>query len=347
MLSLLLISFIPSSVLGHGGMVFPPPWQDGNHLSIEEVWGKIVYSNPPVVDPNTGRKIDNINSWLTDQAYIGGHGTDEFLGGDGTVTNFEQGYCDKGCQNAKAPWAAPGKAPAFGGGCGVFGGNPYGCFSYNKTNDPWDDLSTTHNDKRRNGSICWSREGQDLGTFSYGSDAREVEFPQAATTEWGVGSVVQVASISTWYHRGGYTYRLCKLPEEGRMGLTEECFQKNILSFASDITYVRKWEENDNGKWYLGDWKEYLHQGEWEVDWKPEWVDGEHDVKVGTHPEGSVWRPVGINDHNNVINYIKKDDVWIPENLPLGDYVLSFRWDTAWGAQVWLSCANVRLVPPF
>merc|ERR1711881_159887 len=138
MLSLLLISFIPS-VLGHGGMLFPPPWQDGWHLSIEEVAGKQVGSNPPVVDPNTGREINNINSWLTDQAYIGGHGTDEFFRGNGTVTNFDQGYCDKACQDAKAPWSAPGVAPAFGGGCGVFGGNPYGCFSYN---EKWGDPSS-------------------------------------------------------------------------------------------------------------------------------------------------------------------------------------------------------------
>merc|ERR1712080_634940 len=104
---------------GPRGMVWPPSWQDGKHLSIEEVSGKWISSDPPVVDPNTGKKINNINSWLTDQAYIGGHGTDEFLGGNGTVTNFEEGYCDKACQDARAPWAAPGVAPAFGGGCGV------------------------------------------------------------------------------------------------------------------------------------------------------------------------------------------------------------------------------------
>ena len=29
--------------------------------------------------------------------------------------------------SSEVPWSAPGKAPVFGGGCGVFGGNPYGC----------------------------------------------------------------------------------------------------------------------------------------------------------------------------------------------------------------------------
>merc|ERR1719458_2311058 len=32
-------------------------------------------------------------------------------------------------------------------------------------------------------------------------------------------------------HWGGYTYRLCKLPEEGPTAITEECFSKNILKF--------------------------------------------------------------------------------------------------------------------
>ena len=29
-------------------------------------------------------------------------------------------------------------------------------------------------------------------------------------------------------HWGGYTYRLCKLPKEGKTGLTEECFAKYL-----------------------------------------------------------------------------------------------------------------------
>jgi len=329
MLSLLLCSFI-TSVLGHGGMVWPPSWQDGEHLSIEKVSGKRITSHPPVKDPNTGKEINNINRWLTDQAYLGGHGTDEFLGGPGKVTNFDEGGCDKACQEDKVPWAAPGVAPAFGGGCGVFGGNPFGCYS---ANDKWETVSTTHNDNRKNGSICYNRQGDDLGTFSYGSDAREVEFPQAATTEWELGSVQEVAWVSTAYHLGGYTYRLCKLPEEGRMGLTEECFQKNILRFATDYTDFRHWEQDGNGKWYFGNWVRYYHK-----EWYPQ------DVSVGTHPEGSVWRHVGKHDNNNSINYIKKDWVQVPKNLPEGEYVLSFRWDTARGTQVWMSCANVRLV---
>ena len=40
-------------------------------------------------------------------------------------------------------------------------------------------------------------------------------------------------------HGGGYSYRLCKIPEEGRSGLTEECFQRTPLFFASNEQWVQ------------------------------------------------------------------------------------------------------------
>ena len=183
----------------------------------------------------------------------------------------------------------------------------------------------TYKDTREPGSPCLDgkvKQGTILpGTFTYGSDAREVEFPGAATTEWQLGSVQEVAWVGLAWHKGGYTYRLCKLGEEGRLGLTEDCFQKNILEFATDYTMVRK-----EGSWHLGNWERYEQK----------------DVRVGTHPEGSVWRPAGIFEEGQ--SYIRKDEVLVPEDLEEGDYVLSWRWDIATKeGQVWLSCANVRL----
>ena len=37
------------------------------------------------------------------------------------------------------------------------------------------------------------------------------------------------------------------------------------------------------------------------------------------------------------------DKVQVPADLPLGEYVISFRWDTT-DMQVWVSCANLRIV---
>jgi len=316
MLGLVLVCCI-SSVLGHGGIVWPPTWQDGDHLSIEDVYSGQTNNYPAVRDPNTGKRIKSISQWLTDQAYIGGHGTEEFRGGPGEVTNFDEGGCGKKCQQNKVPWASPGKAPAFGGGCGVFGGNPYGCHheAFNLLTGERITVSSTHNDTRKPGSQCLGG-----GTFTYGSDAREIEFPNTATTGWLIGGVEEVAWASKAWHQGGYTYRLCKLPKEGKLGLTEECFQENILEFATDYTMIRK-----TGKDNLGKWQKY----------------DQTDVSVGTHPQGSVWRPAGKHD----ASYIRKDQIVVPSDLKEGEYVLSFRWDGATpDGQVWLSCANVRLL---
>ena len=57
MLSIFLLAGV-STVLGHGGMVWPPIWQDGNALSLDEVYNNRIMSDPPVVDPKTG-KTDN------------------------------------------------------------------------------------------------------------------------------------------------------------------------------------------------------------------------------------------------------------------------------------------------
>merc|ERR1711963_410322 len=66
-----------SNVLGHGGMVWPPTWQDGYALPLDEVWNNMIEGNPPMKDNATGKWINNAKSWLTDQSYTGGHG--EFL----------------------------------------------------------------------------------------------------------------------------------------------------------------------------------------------------------------------------------------------------------------------------
>ena len=99
-----------------------------------------------------------------------------------------------------------------------------------------------------------------------------VEFPQMITTEWEIGSVQEVAFHTQGKHKGGYTYRLCKLPEKGRIGITEECFTKHVLEFATNFTMIKAHEKNSTGVW------EKLEQT---------------DLREGTFPCGSVWRPIG------------------------------------------------------
>ena len=119
MLPIFLLAGVPN-VLGHGGMVWPPIWQDGNALPLDEVWNNRIQGNPPIEDPATGKLIDNAKSWLTDQSYTGGHG--EFPNG----TSYHEGpsyepnwdnlqYISGDhawqCWKNKRPWAAPGRAP--------------------------------------------------------------------------------------------------------------------------------------------------------------------------------------------------------------------------------------------
>ena len=74
------------------------------------------------------------------------------------------------------------------------------------------------------------------------------------------------------------------------------------------------------------------------------------DLREGTYPVGSVWRPIGkvirgtwyiLRSDVNLIpsselrcSFIRKDSVRVPAHLPEGDYVLSLRWDVAFGKQV-------------
>ena len=61
------------------------------------------------------------------------------------------------------------------------------------------------------------------------------------------------------------------MPEEGRTGITEECFAKNVLQFATNFTMMKSLAALEDG------WERFE----------------QNDLREGTYPEGSVWRPVG------------------------------------------------------
>ena len=203
MVFILLVFAFLSSASGHGGVLWPPIWQDGYGVPIDQIFDHYVSSKPGstfwwirsqpnVRDPINGRAYVNPKIWATDQAYTGGIGLE--FAGTGPVTNDnnqnlkEADRCTGWCVNNRQPWAAPGRTPTIGGGCGVYGGNPNGC--------------PAHNDTRAAGSNCPG------GMRSFGSEARFVEFPKMITTEWELGSVQEIAwSAGTGRHMGGYTFR--------------------------------------------------------------------------------------------------------------------------------------------
>ena len=159
------------------------------------------------------------------------------------------------------------------------------------------------------------------GTWAFGSSALDIQFPGALTTQWRQGSRQEVAWMSSCSHRGGYTYRLCRLPAAGRPGLTEECFAQTVLSWATDSTLLKP---------VFTDWSKE-HKAEYRK---------KEDVTIGTHPRGSAWRPCIPTE----VNTVRMDWVVVPASLPPGEYVLSFRWDAKRQPQVWVSCANIRIV---
>merc|ERR1712217_418047 len=83
----------------------------------------------------------------------------------------------------------------------------------------------------------------------------------------------------------------------------------------------------------------------------------------GINPEGSQWTkvpipscsgPIGCADNpmppaeraeycGEIMDFHMVDLVKIPENLPLGEYVLSFRWDCEQTPQIWTQCADVKI----
>ena len=46
------------------------------------------------------------------------------------------------------------------------------------------------------------------------------------------GEAAEVYWTSNGYHRGGYAYRLCRVPDGQYWKVTEECFQQGHLNFA-------------------------------------------------------------------------------------------------------------------
>jgi len=287
MLSLIIACSIPA-VFGHGGMIWPPSWQNGLQNPLENVSSNIIASDPAVRDPTTGQEILTTKAFLTDSTFLTGQGI-EYAGlGENTHKN-----CNK---KMMSPWCSPGIAPSLGGGCGLFRGDQVDCSIEDCTSKP-------------------------RKVFNQGSSALDIEFPDAATTEWELGSVQDVAWVSKGGHRGGYTYRLCKMPEEGKTGITEECFTQNVLKFATPFTMIRDVEQPGEA------WRKVPQE----------------DLSEGTYPAGSAWRPIGKAIQKQGDGFIRQDTVSVPSDLAEGEYVLSLRWDTN-APQIWVSCANIRLV---
>jgi len=295
-LLLLVILSIPIVfVAGHGNMVVPYNWLDAEKVGWFDWWK---HDAPTIGCGSLDHLVDHpvqtdrlgcVEGWFTNQTCIPGEYDGSCIGVPGSM-----------------PWYAPGTAPIFSP-CGTAGGNPGGC---------------TQADQEEFGDCCGGANAvgnAGCGGWSMGQNAEEYDWPLAPVTDWEAGSVQEVAWFVSANHGGGYSFRLCKQPEEGNSALTEECFQQTPLNFEGDKVWVT----------YPSEDKTERHQFK------------AVRISQGTFPEGSEWTEGPLLSSLGLGHMI--DNVRVPD-IERGNYVLSFRWDCMRSNQVWNMCANVNIV---
>lgn len=140
----------------------------------------------------------------------------------------------------KMPWRAPGTAPVLGSGCGLAGGNP----------------------------LPLPNGGNAPPGVVQGLDG--LELPATEPTVWKQGEVVEVAWAIMANHGGGYSWRLCKKTD----AITEECFQRNVLRFAENVSWLQYSDMIPNREGFLK---------------LPRFELPLVTVSEGTYPQGSQW----------------------------------------------------------
>ena len=148
------------------------------------------------------------------------------------------------------------------------------------------------------------------GIFAFGNNTEDYSWPDMPITEWYAGFHHEVAWYVSANHAGGYSYRLCPMPEGGISEITEECFQQTLLDFVGKKQWVNYQKDRETG-----------HRTEVEA----------LQTTEGTFPKGSMWRanPLlpnqeegGSGDYGNghIIDYVE-----VPADIEPGEYVVSFR----------------------
>jgi len=325
-------------VHGHGIMVWPPRWQDANasqglEAVLQDSVGKKCRAETQI-DFGWSKGGFKVCQWYNEGGLIPGEPTlPEYLKTFDLPENVSLTHM---------PWMAPGSAPVQ---------SPCGIYMHREQEDK----------KWKNGTV--------METMDWRFDSININFKDAVTTEWKIGSRVEAFWGIYVNHGGGYSYRLCKVPEEGMSGLTEDCFQKTPLRFYGNQQWVQFGSDKST-----------------RVNFDAKRID------IGTTPKGSQWNqnpiPVcagfsglidenkdeipinppksstncthgpqfdppapglygsGWNQESGVGNFQFNigDTLEVPDDLEPGKYVLSFRWDSEGNPQIFTTCSSVNLV---
>ena len=152
---------------------------------------------------------------------------------------------------------------------------------------------------------------------------RDGVFDEAPVTTWKRNRPQFVYWASGANHWGGYAFRLCKITSSGISGVTEKCFQRGHLKFHGRYTWLYDrptWRRFDSRKWMQKTARRRTRN---------------------TYPPGSMWTEVKPPRRSF---WAFRDLVFVPGNLPCGEYILSFRWDCQRTPQIWSSCSLIRIV---
>lgn len=189
-------------------------------------------------------------------------------------------------------------------------------------------------------------------------------------TSWVAGSTVEVAWGIHANHGGGYQYRLCPAGSK----LTEECFQQTPLEFVGDKQWIQQGHGMDvNNRTEIpatrvGGDRVIPKQSTWTRNPIPACSNAFTGGALRAKCNGPAFPPLFQGGNGEAYGFgggmcqssiggtectpeeFKQqffdfgvvDKVRVPE-LPEGEYVLSFRWDSEQTLQVWSSCADVTI----
>lgn len=316
---------------GHFGFLQPPTWLGGSTEDHVNEWrGKIGCGDVPRVWEDVDLKQEGcVAAWYTNNTHIP-DGQPVTIPDE--LRSWKSGPCGQGgCLTH--PWAAPGTAPLWSP-CGVDGGNAQGCPVGNS-----------------------GKGGCAAGGYGLGPDARDwYQDRSRPVTKWAAGSVQEIKWGVLANHGGGYSVRLCKMPESGMLAdLTEECFQANSLDFVGNTSvavydgkdrteFEAKQVKLSTGMWRrnpapacLGGGGGYITGsclGPWDTQFPPP-VPGMYGFS-GTEVQSQHSAPAPLK------NWTVVDQVHVPD-LTAGQYVLSFRIDSEQTAQTWNNCADIMI----
>jgi len=231
----------------------------------------------------------------------------------------------------KTPWDYPGETNIVGS-CGVYTRSyplDQNCGATGLEDEgAWDKIPTSSD--ATHGEKCDARVY--LSKFG-GSPVVQM---------WQAGSTQEVAYTTYANHHGGVGYRLCSLEKVGKDigkdGPTEQCFQAGHLKFATQETCLRC-RDGRQHSCYEAPTKVDGRGNEWREDVLEDCV-----LNIDFCQEGEDWRDPCSQTGRPFVSHVNM--VEVPSDLEPGKYALSWRWDCAETAQVWMNCAEIHITAP-